>query len=470
MEAAGQWLSIAAALLLVFGFGDDRYAFRLFYLLFLPLVWIAVRCGLRGASWAVLAIQGGLIAALESGAQSNETIRTFQLLMFAVATTGLMLGAVVTERRRAVRALVESESRLAAIVNTARDGVLMVDFARSRSNSANPAIERLFAQPAPLLIGHDFRELIDAPKPLESLAPSAQADIAKTVPWQLQGKRADGSAFPIELTAGQFGAVGDEHYTLVVRDVGSRRNAEMRVRLHETELAHELRFSLADEMATAMAHELNQPLTAIATFARGCLSLIKEPRSDSNLIQEGIEHVVQQAERAGDIIARLRDLVRIGISQRSAIDVRVMLDAALGLIETEASQSKVDLALCVPPDLAPVMADRIQIEQVLVNLLRNAIDAAASSGAIDRKVVVTVRPEKADHVEITVADSGRGVSEEVTSRLFEPFTTTKPNGMGLGLSISRSIIDAHGGRLELVRNGDSGAVFGFVLPIAKGEP
>ena len=463
LETLLQLLGIAAVLVVVFGF-HDQYMFRLFYLLFLPLIWIAVRRGLAGASWAVLAIQVGLIAALEFENAEVATVRQFQMVMFAVAATGLMLGAAVTERQRALRALAESENRLATIVNTAHDAVLTIDGA-GRIGSANPAVERLFGYPARHLVGRDVRDLIGTPEPLASFAPAGAAPPDRATPWQLEGRRADGHPFPIEVTAGKFSIADEEHYTLVVRDVTSRRDAEMRMRTHELEMAEGSRFSLADALATAMAHEINQPLTAITTFARGCLRMIRGPSPEKQVIQEGIEHIAQQAERAGDIIERLRDLVRGGACQLSATDVRVMLDAAVALIETEASQSNVDVLFDVPPDLPRVMADRIQIEQVLVNLLRNGIDAAAS-GAADRRVVLGVQPADGARLRIVVADSGPGVSADVASRLFDPFVTTKASGMGLGLPISRSIIEAHGGRLELVSSSDTGSVFAFALPVA----
>jgi two-component system sensor kinase FixL len=465
LETAGQWCSIAGALLLVFGIGHHRYSYELFYLLFLPLVWIAVRRGVGGASWAVLTIQIGLIGLLELDNQPAATVLSFQMLMFAVATTGLMLGAAVSERVRALRALGASEKRLATILDAASDAVLMID-SRGSIEAANPAVERLFGHPTPLLIGRDLGELIEAPRPLQQLVSSeAAAQDGAATTWQLRGLRADGRAFPIELTAGPSGQA-DARYTLVVRDVTSRRDAELRMRLHESEVAQGSRSTLADEIATTMAHEMNQPLTAITTFARGCLRMLRDPGSDSEMIRQALEHVVEQAERAGDVIERLRELARGGACQRTATDVKVMLDAAVAIVETYATQNRVEILFDVEPDLPEVLADRIEIEQVLMNLLRNGIDAAAGDKS-ERRVRLGVRRAGAGSLEFTLEDSGSGVVDEVLPRLFEPFVTTKPDGMGLGLSISRSIIEAHDGRLQLVRNGAKGAVFAFSLPIVE---
>lgn len=464
IETAAQWGSIVCALALVFGFGHDLYSFRLFYLLFLPLVWIAARRGLVGATWAVLTIQVGLIAALEFQDRSTETVRTFQLLMFAVATTGLLLGAFVSERHRVARALAESQGWLAAILNTARDGVLTID-AKGRIVSVNPAIEQQFARPARHLVGQDVRDLIDVPDLMPSLASTARLPTTESSRRVLNARRGNGGVFPIELTVGQFGHPGDEHYTLVIRDITARRDAEARARLHQSELARASRISLAGEMASAVAHELNQPLTAIVTFARGCLRLVRHSPPRLDLLREGIEEVAQQAERAGDIIGRLRGLVRTGSCRRSILHVRALVDAAVSLAQTEATQNEVEIQVRIAPDLPPILADHIQIEQVLLNLMRNAMDAIVSSKAERRLITVEGSRAGERSVEIAVADTGPGVAEEVLGQLFEPFVTTKPSGMGLGLSISRSIIEAHESRLRLINRSGAGAVFTFDLPV-----
>jgi two-component system sensor kinase FixL len=468
LEILGQVASIAVAMTLVFGYYYDRYSFRLFYLLFLPLVWIATRRGLAGAIWALVMIQVALIAALEFEDKSVDIVRSFQLLMFALATTGLMLGAVVGERRRVASALAESEGRLTAILDTARDGVLTID-AAGLIESINPAVERLFGRPASQLIGHDVRELVDAPHLLERLASTARRAAAESAAQELGAQRADGTIFPIELTVGEFGAPGHERYTLVIRDITSRREAEARARSHQSELTHVSRLSLAGEMASALAHELNQPLTAIAAFGRGSLHLLRQQPVKVGLLKEGVEQVVQEAERAGDIISRLREFVRSGTCQRSAIEVKTLVDGAVALAQIEARQNGIEIEVRVAPDLPPVLADRIQIEQVLVNLLRNGADSMLASGSERRVLGIEARCRTADAVRIAVSDTGPGVAEEVVEQLFEPFVTTKPHGMGLGLSISRSIIEAHEGRLDLVRRDGAGAVFAFDLPACSDE-
>ena len=466
-EIVAQALSIVAAFALVFSRIVTKHPFRLFYVLFLPLIWIAMRRGLTATSWAVLAIQVGLIAGLQIQDQSEPTLHDFQLLMFALAATGLLLSAVVSERHRLSRALDDSERRRATILNTARDGILSID-AFGQILSTNPAVERMFAQPGHRLIGLNIGELIEnAPNgpSLIGRIVSTQSDEVTT--WELDARRADGQVFPIELSVGRSGSAGAEQYTLVVRDITLRRKTESRSRQHQAELAHVSRVSLAGEMAGALAHELSQPLTAIAAYARGCLRLLAGPAPQPEMLYEGVSEVVQQAERAGDVLGRLREFVRDGGSQRAFVEVAPLIDSAVSLARAEAMQNEVEIETRVDPGLPPVLADHIQIEQVLLNLLRNAIDAIVTADSRERLIVVEAHRKSGHTVQISVTDSGPGVIAELANRLFEPFTTTKPEGMGMGLSIGRSIIEAHGGTLRMFQGVGSGATFVFDLLTAE---
>ena len=467
VEFAAQGASIVAALAAVFsGMGSD-HPLGLFYLLFLPLIWIATRHGLPAASWAVLTIQIGLIAGLEIQGHSEPTLRAFQLFMLALAATGLMLGAVVTERRRLGLALADSEGRRTAILNTARDGVLTID-AHGSIQSINPAVERLFSRPSHRLIGHHVCELVErVPDLLHRLKLAAHSPPSEAGCWELDARRADGSTFPIEFSAGRFDLLGAEHYTIVIRDITSRRKDEARYREHQAELAHVARISLAGEMAAGLAHELSQPLTAITAYGRGCLRLLTAPMTEPELLHEGITEVVQQAERAGDVLDRLREFVRGGENRRALTEVGPLIDAALSLIRMEAMQQQVEIEAMIDPGLPAVLADRVQIEQVLLNLLRNAMDAMEAVNSKPRSVIVEARRNSKHAIEISVADSGPGVAAEVEDTIFEPFITTKPLGMGMGLSISRAIVESHGGSLRMSPSIRSGAIFIFDLPTAE---
>ena len=234
-------------------------------------------------------------------------------------------------------------------------------------------------------------------------------------------------------------------------------------------MAHVSRVSLAGEMAAGLAHELSQPLTAITAYARGCLRLLAGSAPEPALLHEGITEVVQQAERAGDVLDRLREFVRGGEYRRAVTEVKPLIDAAISLTRAEAMQQEVEIEARIEPGLPAVLADRVQIEQVLLNLLRNAMDAMEAANTERRSIVVEARRKGNRAVEISVADSGPGVAAEVTDTIFEPFVTTKPLGMGMGLSISHSIVESHGGSLRMARSVRSGAIFIFDLPTAEAE-
>ena len=467
-EAAAQGASIVAALAAVFsGVGAD-HPLGLFYLLFLPLIWIATRHGLPAASWAVLAIQVGLIAGLQIQGHSELTLRAFQFLMFALAATGLMLGAVVSERRRLSLALVDSEGLRTAILDTVPDGVVTID-AYGKIQSINPAVERLFSRPSNRLLGHNISELIEAPDLLHRLKLAAHSPRSGSGYWQLQARSADGSALPIEFTAARFSVRGAEHHTVVMRDISARHEAEARDRQHQTQLAHVSRVSLAGEMAAGLAHELSQPLTAIIAYARGCLRLLAGSMPDRALLSEGVAEVVQQAERASDVLDRLREFVRGGEFRRGLTEIKPLIEGAVNFTHLEAVQHDVEIEATIDPGLPAVLADAVQIEQVLLNLLRNAMDAMEAANTERRLIVIKARRNNKQSVEISVADTGPGVAVEVTDTAFEPFVTTKPLGMGMGLSISRAIIESHGGCLRMAHGVGSGATFLFDLPPAETE-
>ena len=428
-----------------------------------------MRHGLPGATWAVLATQIGLIAGLEIQGHSELTLRAFQLLMFALAATGLMLGAVVSERRRLSLALGDSERLRTAILNTVPDGVLTIDTC-GRIQSINPAIEGLFSRPSHQLLGRDISELIEGvPDLLRRLKLAARSPASDAGRWELNVRRGNGSTFPVELSIARFHLLGAGQYVAVIRDITSRLEAEARSRRHAAELAHISRVSLAGEMAAGLAHELSQPLTAITAYARGCLRLLRGSVTEPALLNEGMTEVVRQGERASDVLDRLREFVRGGEFRRTRTALEPLINAAIGLIRADAMRQDVEIATRIEAGLPAVLADRIQIEQVLLNLLRNAMDAMEEINTECRSIVIEARRNSRHAVEVAVVDSGPGISEEVAGTIFDPFVTTKPLGMGMGLSISRSIIESHGGSLRMTRNVPCGAIFSFDLPTREAE-
>ena len=339
VEGVAQLLAIAIALWIVFGSGLPD-APTLFYVLFLPIIWIAMRHGLEGAVLGTLAIQLGLIAAIVVTGQERGTVLEFQFLMLAIAVTALLLGAAVSERRAIERTLREKQATL------------------DRS----------------------------------------------------------------------------------------------------------LRLAAASELASALAHELNQPLSAITAYLRACQLMLAQSGSGASELGATMDKVIAEAGRAGSVVRRLRDFFRSGAAQMETIAPGVLIGEACAAVRERASRHHVVLEQSAR-NLPDVLVDRLQIEAVLANLLGNAIDALKRWPG-ERAVRVEASPDATPgFVRIAVADNGPGVDPDIAQSLFDPFVTTKPSGMGLGLAISRSIVDAHAGRLWHEAR-DPGSAFCFTVPVA----
>jgi PAS domain S-box-containing protein len=261
----------------------------------------------------------------------------------------------------------------------------------------------------------------------------------------------------------------------VTIDVTEKREAAARLRQLQSELVHVSRLSAAGEMTSALAHELNQPLTAVASALRAAQRLLRAaPGTEAevpNLALEALERAIGQALRAGQIVRRLREFVAKGETDRQPESLPGLIEEASTLALGGNKGDGVRLALHLDNRLPPVLVDRVQIQQVMLNLIRNAAEAMADGGTRGgrvprRELAIVAVPRGADEVEVAVADTGPGLAPEVAGRLFEPFVSTKPEGMGVGLSICRTIVEAHGGRLWAESNPGGGTVFRFTLPAA----
>ncbi|MFO1323684.1 MAG: MASE1 domain-containing protein [Burkholderiales bacterium] len=338
-ENAAQAAAVLGALWLVFGSGLGE-ELKLFYVLFLPLVWIAMRRGVAGTTATALVIQIGLIAALQFGGHKPGEVLDFQFLMLALALTGLFLAVVVEERR----------------------------------------------------------------------------------------------------------------------------SAEQRLRDKQFELDRTLRAAAASELASTLAHELNQPLSAIASYTRSCQLLLEHGDPDGEL-PATMDKVVAEANRAGTVVRRLREFVRSGTLRQRPLAPSLLLAGAAEAARLRALRHGVTIVVDARPDLPEISADRVQLETVLHNLLTNSVDALKTSAGT-RTVRLSAAAHDADAVRIVVADDGPGVSPEMAGTLFQPLATSKAQGLGLGLAISRSIVEAHGGRLWLEPSA-TGAAFCLTLPVAR---
>jgi two-component system sensor kinase FixL len=244
---------------------------------------------------------------------------------------------------------------------------------------------------------------------------------------------------------------------------------EVELRDKQADLERALRYAAAGEMASALAHELNQPLSAIASYLRACELMLKQPLEHRERLAETLSDAVAEARRAGSVVKELREFFRSGAVQLEAVGVRDLVQRALEPLRDRIRRHAVDLRIDFEPDLPRIYVDRMQIETVLHNLVGNAIDAMVTAHCAERLLAIEAGRHDARFVRVAVRDTGPGINPEIAQRIFQPFKSTKPHGMGLGLALSRSIVEGHGGRL-CYEPADRGACFEFTLPAAEENP
>jgi PAS domain S-box-containing protein len=251
----------------------------------------------------------------------------------------------------------------------------------------------------------------------------------------------------------------------IAADVSDRKRTEEATLRHQERLEQTSRLITMGEMASSLAHELNQPLSAIANYCMGSVNRLKTGDYRQEDILAAMEKASTQAERAGKIIRRTREFVKKSEPNRAPVALAEIVEEAIGFADIEARKAAVGIRVDIPPDLPPVFADRIMIEQVVLNLVKNGIEAMQQAHAIERELCISARRDESGMVEVAVADRGHGIGEEEAEKLFAPFYTTKKEGMGMGLNICRSIVEFHDGRLWAQPNPGGGSVFRFTLPI-----
>src|SRR5262245_4424330 len=265
----------------------------------------------------------------------------------------------------------------------------------------------------------------------------------------------------------QIRRLNEELEARVVARTAELSASEERAREHQAQLAHMLRVSTMGEMAAALAHEINQPLGAIVNYANGIGVRLREGELVPGDLQEAVAHIAAEGLRAGEIIRWMRDFVRQAGANRELADVNRIVREAAHLIEPDTRRSMIPIRLVLDPDLPLLELDRIQVEQVILNLLRNGLEAIAESGVSEHELIVRTSVRGAGTIEVSVRDTGIGITPAVRDRIFDPFFTTKIGGLGMGLSISRSIVEAHGGRMWASVNPDRGMTFGFSLSVRQ---
>lgn len=369
----------------------------------------------------------------------------------------------------AERALRASEAHLRSVLETVPDAIIVIND-RGLVQSFSPAAERLFGYSATDVMGQNVKMLMPQPYRdehdgyLERYRHTGERRIIG-IGRVVLGRRANGSTFPMELAVGEINLEGKRMFTGFVRDITERQVARERLQELQSELLRASRLSAMGQMASALAHELNQPLTAIINYVQATRRMIVNPDISRERLEETMDKAVAQASRAGQIIHRMRQFLQKGETERQPESINKVLEEASALALVGAKESGVMVRMELGIELAPVMIDRIQIQQVILNLIRNGIEAM--QGVVRRELRIATSEAENDMVLVSIADSGPGLASEVADQLFQPFVTTKEKGMGLGLSICRSIIDSHGGKIWTTPNPDGGVTFAFTLPTAE---
>jgi PAS domain S-box-containing protein len=384
------------------------------------------------------------------------------------------------DRKHAEQDLRSSEEKHRVIVEAANDVVVSMD-ERGNILLANPATRRVF--------GYDPVEIVG--KPMTMLMPEMMRKLHEVgfkrylatgkrhLNWQgveVTAQRKDGQEFPVEVSFGELISEGHRVFTGYIRDISERKQAEEQLRASErnlqmtqAELARVSRLTTMGELAASIAHEVNQPLTAVINNGSACLRLLANRNLEPDVLRRALEEIVADGTRASAVLARIRGFIRKESAEKNPLDINEVIQEVLGLASRELYDNQVLVDYQLTANLPFVVADRVQLQQVLLNLIMNGIEALIPVTDRPRLLWVQSRIDESGDLLVAVSDSGTGFDLEV-DRVFTPFFTTKAKGMGMGLSISRSLVESHGGRLWATSNSPCGAVFSFTLPVTAGSP
>lgn len=445
------------------------------YLFFIPATLVA---SALGGFWpgCVATILGILLGISLPGHGFSQTEVVSAAAFGAIGLGIAWLGGRVHRTRlvadATTRDLLSREAHLKSILDTVPDAMVVID-EHGIMQSFSTAAERLFGVTAADMIGKNVKVLMPSPYReghdgyLERYIRTGERRIIG-VGRVVVGERQDGSTFPMELAVGEMQSNNRRFFTGFIRDLTERQETETRLQELQSELIHISRLTAMGEMASTLAHELNQPLAAITNYLKGSRRLLDSKSDESSLVvRDAMDKAADQALRAGQIIRRLRDYVSRGETERKMESLSKLVEEASALALVGAKEQGIRVRFQLDVELDLVLVDKVQIQQVLLNLIRNAIDAMSETER--RELLLSSNPGPDRSVQINVADTGSGIAPEMASQLFQPFVTTKRQGMGVGLSISKTIIDAHGGRLWVEPNPEGGTIFHFTLQIVSPE-
>jgi two-component system sensor kinase FixL len=440
------------------------------YLFFVPAVLLSAGLGGWGPGLTATAL-GALLGPLITGISSLSAPELVDVIAFALVGAAIAWGGEQLQRNRiqagvSAQQALAREAHLTSILDTVPDAMIVID-ERGIMQSFSSAAERLFGFGSFEVIGKNIKILMPSPYRenhdgyIERYLRTGERRIIG-IGRVVVGERKDGSTFPMELAVGEMRSSNQRFFTGFIRDLTERQQTEARLQELQSELVHVSRLTAMGEMASALAHELNQPLSAIANYMKGSRRLLEGSADEKAArLRDALDKAAEQALRAGQIIRRLRDFVARGESERRVESVKKLVEEASALALVGAKDQGVRVKFQFDPTVDLVLADKVQIQQVLLNLLRNAVEAM--EGSQKRELVVSTASGKDGIVTIGVADTGSGIAPEVMSQLFQPFVTNKRHGMGVGLSISRTIVEAHGGQIEVEPNPGGGTIFRFTL-------
>ena len=441
------------------------------YLLIIPLVIAAsVLRGLSGGALAATSGAAGL--GLSTDAHLDQPRLALFVFLAAVAIAG---GAWAFAARRraqtALAALREREALMRSIFDTAPDAMIVID-EHAIVQAFSASAERTFGWDAADVLGRNVSMLMSEMDRsghdgyVRHYIDTGEKSIIG-VGRVVTGRRKNGATFPMELHIGELSTPHGRMFTGFARDLSDRQATEARVQEMQAELIHISRLSAMGEMTSALAHELNQPLSANANYIAGARRMLESGALDGPRLQQALAKASEQVLRAGEIIRRMREFIRRGEGERRTESLPQLVREACELALIGAKPDNIDVQFEFDADAEFVFVDRVQIQQVILNLVRNAIEAMSENAGARRLLLSTTRAPGEDKAIVKVSDSGHGLTRDAMAQLFQPFVTTKSEGMGLGLSISRTIVEAHEGRIWAEQNAMGGTTFGFSLRLAS---
>ncbi|HZC96263.1 MAG TPA: ATP-binding protein, partial [Bradyrhizobium sp.] len=328
------------------------------------------------------------------------------------------------------------------------------------------------------MVGYDRSDLVASRVRWTDLTPPewrdrtararAEMDMTGTIqPFEKEYFRKDGSRVPVLVGSAAFDEQRDQGVAFVL-DLTERKHAEETLRDTQANLAHVMRITTLGELTVSIAHEVNQPLAAVVANAGACLSWLDRETPNLEAARRSVEWIIDDGNRASEVIRRVRSLATKASVEKTSLDVNDIAREVIALVRRELTSHRVSLRTELAPALPMILGDRVQLQQVIINLVMNGIEAMQSVADRPRELVIRSGRDEADQVLVSVTDCGDGIPAENADRLFNAFFTTKSSGMGMGLSICHSIIEAHGGELWATENLPHGATFQFVLPVNAG--